>query len=95
MGASRTRARYYEAAAHYPTAYYGQLARARLGLDEVTLRALPEPPAEHRTLEIARAFEILYAIDERDLVASMAADLGDKATDTAGAGDARRDRRAP
>ena len=73
----------YEAAAHYPTAYYGQLARARLGLDEVTLRAPPRASAEHRTLEIARAFEILYAVDERDLVAIMAADLGDKATDTA------------
>ena len=72
----------YEEAARYPTAYYGQLARARLGLDEVTLRAPPRAPAEHRTLEIARAFEILYAIDERDLVAIMAADLGDKATDT-------------
>ena len=73
---------FYEEAAHYPTAYYGQLARARLGLDEVTLRALPHVPAERRTLEIARAFEILYAVDERDLVATMAADLGDKATDT-------------
>ncbi len=72
----------FEEAAHYPTAYYGQLARARLGLDEVTLRALPRVPAERRTLEIARAFEILYAVDERDLVATMAADLGDKATDT-------------
>jgi soluble lytic murein transglycosylase len=72
----------YQEAAHYPTAYYGQLARARLGLDEVTLRSLPEPPAEHRTLEISRALDILYAVDERDLVASMAADLGDKATDT-------------
>ncbi len=48
----------------------------------MTLRALPRAPAEHRTLEIARAFEILYAVDERDLVAIMAADLGDKATDT-------------
>ena len=73
----------YQEAAHYPTAYYGQLARARLGLNEVTLRALPEPAAEHRLLEIARAFEILYAVDERDIVAVMAADLGDKATDTA------------
>ena len=32
----------YQEAAHYPTAYYGQLARARLGLDEVTPRTLPE-----------------------------------------------------
>ncbi len=75
---------FYEAAAGYPTAYYGQLARARLGLDEVTLHALPEPAGEHRPLELARVFEILYAIDERDLIAAMAADLGDKATDSAG-----------
>jgi soluble lytic murein transglycosylase len=74
---------YYDAAARYPTAYYGQLARARLGLDEGALRAVPAPPAELRSLEVARAFEILYAIDERDLVAAMAADLGDKATDAA------------
>jgi soluble lytic murein transglycosylase len=72
---------YYEAAARYPTAYYGQLSRAHLGLDAVTLRNLPEPPAEHHRLEVARAFEILYALDERDLVAVMAADLADKATD--------------
>ncbi len=71
----------YEVAARYPTAYYGQLARARLHLDEVALRELPQPPAERRPLEVARAFEILYAIDERDLVAAMAADIADKATD--------------
>ncbi|HXX03808.1 MAG TPA: transglycosylase SLT domain-containing protein [Xanthobacteraceae bacterium] len=73
---------YYEAAAQYPTAYYGQLSRARLGLDAVALRTLPEPPAEHRRLEVARALEILYAIEERDLVAVMAADLADKVTET-------------
>ena len=72
---------YYEAAARYPTAYYGQLSLARLGFDAVTLRNLPESSAEHRRLEVARAFEILYALDERDLVAVMAADLADKATD--------------
>jgi len=74
---------FYRQAAYYPTAYYGQLARAKLGLDEVTLRALPESAAEHRMLEISRVFEILYGIDERDLVAGIAADLGDNATDTA------------
>jgi soluble lytic murein transglycosylase len=71
----------YETAAHYPTAYYGQLARSRLGLDEVTLRDLPDPAPDRHMLELARVFEILYAIDNRDLIASMAADLGDKATD--------------
>jgi soluble lytic murein transglycosylase len=73
----------YQEAARYPTAFYGQLARARLGIDDVTLRTLPAPPADNLPLEIGRALEILYAIDEHDLIASMAADLGDKATDTA------------
>jgi len=72
---------YYETAAHFPTAYYGQLARARLGIDAVTLRSVPEPPPEQRRLEVARAFEILYAVDERDLIAVLAAELADKATD--------------
>jgi soluble lytic murein transglycosylase len=74
---------YYDAAARYPTAYYGQLARARLDNDEVVLRGVPEPPADLRGLEVARVFEILYAIDARDIIASMAADLADKANDPA------------
>ncbi len=73
---------YYEVAARFPTAYYGQLARAQLHLDAVTLRE--PPPAEHRPLELGRAFDILYAIDERDLVAGMAADIADKSTDGPG-----------
>ncbi len=84
LGRGQEARTYYEAAARYPTGYYGQLARARLGMDTVTLRNPPEPSADHYRLEVARAFEILYAIDERDLVASMAADLGDKSTDVAG-----------
>ena len=81
LGRGQEARAYYEAAAHYSTAYYGQLARARLGIDAVTLRALPEPTPEQRRLEVARAFEILYAIDERDLAAVMAVELADKATD--------------
>ena len=84
LGRGQEARTYYEAAARYPTGYYGQLARARLGMDTVTLRNPPEPSADYYRLEVARAFEILYAIDERDLVASMAADLGDKSTDVAG-----------
>jgi peptidoglycan lytic transglycosylase len=74
---------YYDAAARFPTAYYGQLARARLDLDEVVLRPAPEPPADLRGLELARVFDILYAIDARDVVASMAGDLADRTNDPA------------
>jgi peptidoglycan lytic transglycosylase len=83
LGREQDARSFHRQAAYYPTAYYGQLARAKLGLNEVTLRRPPEPAPEHRTLEIARAFEILYAIDDRDLVAAMAADLGENANDTA------------
>jgi soluble lytic murein transglycosylase len=74
---------YYESAARFPTAYYGQLARARLDLDEVTLRSVPTPPADLHGLEVARVFEMLYAVDARDVIAAMAADLADKANDPA------------
>ena len=81
QGHERDARGYYEAAARYSTAYYGQLARARLGIESVALRPPPEPSADHYRLEVARIFEILYALEERDMVANMAADLGDKSTD--------------
>ncbi|HWS11134.1 MAG TPA: lytic transglycosylase domain-containing protein [Xanthobacteraceae bacterium] len=74
---------YYESAARFPIAYYGQLARARLDLDEVTLRPAPTPSADLHGLEVARLFEMLYAVDARDVVAAMAGDLADKANDPA------------
>ncbi len=39
LGRGQDARAHYETAARYPTAYYGQLARARLGLDDVTLRS--------------------------------------------------------
>jgi len=73
---------HYEAAARYSTAYYGQIARSRLGLKDLPVRPPPAPSPKH--LEVARAIEILYAIDQRDLVAGIAADLGQRASDPAG-----------
>jgi soluble lytic murein transglycosylase len=72
----------YEAAARYPTAYYGQLARARLGLDRIELRVAANP-ADDAALadERVRAAEILYAIGERDVVLYFAADLAEQSTD--------------
>jgi soluble lytic murein transglycosylase-like protein len=73
----------YEAAARYPTAYYGQLANARLGLGEIALR----PPARESTPDTARelvhAVDILYAIGERDLVVSFITDLAKESNDAA------------
>ncbi|MEH2609004.1 lytic transglycosylase domain-containing protein [Bradyrhizobium sp. AZCC 1693] len=81
MGAS------YEAAARYPTAYYGQLARARLGRDQIELRApspvLASSADASATDERVRAAEMLYEIGERDVVLYFAADLGEQSTDVA------------
>lgn len=76
----------YEAAARYPTAYYGQLARARLGRDHLELRA-PSPVLASTdasaTDERLRAADMLYEIGERDVVLYFAADLGQQSTDVA------------
>jgi soluble lytic murein transglycosylase len=78
---------FYEAAARHSTAYYGQIARARLGHKNIILRPAPEPPPERRDSvvlrELVRAIELLYAIDERDLIAGALADLGERSTDAA------------
>ena len=76
----------YEAAARYPTAYYGQLARARLGRDPIELRA-PSPVLASAdasaTDERVRSAEMLYEIGERDVVLYFAADLGEQSSDVA------------
>jgi soluble lytic murein transglycosylase len=73
----------YKAAARYPTAYYGQLARARLGLhDVVSLRSPPEP-ADANANELLHAADILYRIGEGDLVLSFVTDLAGESRDQA------------
>lgn len=77
---------HYQAAAHYPTAYYGQIARARLGLGEFNLRRPPELSnrSAMMNLEIVRAARLLYEIDARDLVLPFATDLAERAVDIGG-----------
>jgi soluble lytic murein transglycosylase len=83
MGRRQEARAHYESAARFPTAYYGQLARARLGLAELPLRRAADGGGDRRGLEVARALEVLYAVEARDLVAPMVADLADKASDPA------------
>src|SRR6202022_2457666 len=60
---------HYEAAARYSTAYYGQIARARLGHKDIVLRPPPEPMPERRDtaarLEVAAALGLPYATAAR------------------------------
>jgi len=74
---------HYQAAAQHSTAYYGQLARARLGLGELPLRRPPEPTnrAALMNLEVVRTVQLLYAADARDLVVPFVSDLAENAMD--------------
>ncbi len=77
----------YQAAARYPTAYYGQLARAKLGLDQIELHA-PSPvlaasDGAPATDERVRAADMLYEIGERDVVRYFVADLAEQSPDVA------------
>jgi soluble lytic murein transglycosylase len=86
MGATADARMSYKAAARYPTAYYGQLARARLGLEGIELRApspvlasADTPPTDERV----RAADMLYGIGERDTVYYYAEDFSKESTDVA------------
>jgi soluble lytic murein transglycosylase len=73
----------YAAAARHPSAYYGQLARAKLGLSTIELRSPPSERARGVALELLRAIDILYAIGERDLVVPFVADLAEQSNNAA------------
>ena len=76
----------YQAAARYPTAYYGQLARAKLGIEQLELRA-PSPVLASDNAPAAdervRAADMLYEIGERDVVRYFVADLAEQSPDVA------------
>jgi soluble lytic murein transglycosylase len=71
----------YEIAARYSTAYYGQLARARLGLKDIVMRSPPDRASARA--DVVRAIEILYDVGERDLLAGGLAELGERSRDVA------------
>ena len=73
----------YEAAARYPTAYYGQLARARLGLRRRRGGASAAEPADGDANEPLHAATILYGIGEGDLAMAFLTDLAEESSDPA------------
>jgi soluble lytic murein transglycosylase len=72
----------YEAAAAFPTAYYGQLARARLGHSQIAVFA-PAPATGGARADLVHAADILYALGEFDLVLSFVSDFAETTTDVA------------
>ncbi|MDC7785152.1 lytic transglycosylase domain-containing protein [Rhodoplanes sp. TEM] len=71
--------RHYEAAAQHSAAYYGQLARARIGLRSIAVRRPPPVTGAQRAAlkrsALVRAVDLLYATGHRDLVVPFVADL--------------------
>ena len=68
----------YASAAEQSTSYYGQLARAKLGMPQIDLNGAPSGRARGvERLEIVRAAQLLYAIDEGELVLPIMADMGE------------------
>ncbi len=88
MGNHAAAKEYYELAAKQTATYYGQLARARLGLKDLGLIGPPPLTTEERSvlgsLEVVRAAELLYQLNERNMLASIFAEIGESGTDVAG-----------
>ncbi|QWG16457.1 lytic transglycosylase domain-containing protein [Bradyrhizobium sediminis] len=68
----------YTRAAEQSTSYYGQLARAKLGLPQIELNGAQAGRARGiERLEIVRAVQLLYALDEREIAIPIFGDMGE------------------
>ena len=75
--ARRRRAPPIPRAAEQSTSYYGQLARAKLGLPQIDLNGAPRGRGARERLEVVRAVQLLYELDEREIAIPMLADTGE------------------
>lgn len=65
-------------AAEQSTSYYGQLARARLGLPQIELNGAPSARGRSpERLEIVRAAQLLFEIEEGEIAIPILADMGE------------------
>ncbi|MBR0903504.1 lytic transglycosylase domain-containing protein [Bradyrhizobium liaoningense] len=85
MGRQQEARNAYARAAEQSTSYYGQLARAKLGLPQIELNSQPRGRGAER-LEIVRAAQLLYELDEREMAVPMLADMGENGDPEALAG---------
>ena len=72
-------------AAEQSTSYYGQLARAKLGLPQLELNGVPRGRGSER-LEIVRAVQLLYELGEREIAIPIFGDMGENGDPDALAG---------
>ncbi|MDF2996947.1 MAG: Lytic transglycosylase catalytic [Xanthobacteraceae bacterium] len=87
LGNTASARNFYQVAANYPTAYYGLIARARLGLTAMSVREAPTPTAAQRAAfardEGVQIFKLLLQLGERDLAIALASDLSERLPDAA------------
>ena len=77
-GRTQDARRAYASAAEQSTSYYGQLARAKLGLPQIQLNGVPSTRSRGiERLEVVRAVQLLYALDERELAITILGDMGE------------------
>jgi soluble lytic murein transglycosylase len=68
----------YTRAAEQSTSYYGQLARAKLGMPQLDISGSLSARARGLDrLEIVRAVQLLYSLDEREIAVPIFADVGE------------------
>jgi soluble lytic murein transglycosylase len=68
----------YAVAAEQSTSYYGQLARAKLGLPQLELNDAPTARGRAvERLEIVRAVQLLYELEEGEIAIPIFADMGE------------------
>jgi soluble lytic murein transglycosylase len=68
----------YSRAAEQSTSYYGQLARAKLGLPQIEINGAPSARGRSpERLEIVRAAQLLYELDEAEIAVPILADMGE------------------
>ena len=78
MGRTQGARNAYAAAAEQSTSYYGQLARAKLGLPQIELEEAPTARGRGvERLEVVRAVQLLYALEEGEFAIPILADMGD------------------
>jgi soluble lytic murein transglycosylase len=85
MGRQQEARNAYARAAEQSTSYYGQLARAKLGLPQIELNSQPRGRGAER-LEIVRAAHLLYELDEHEMAVPVLADMGENGDPEALAG---------
>ncbi|MGH6813130.1 MAG: lytic transglycosylase domain-containing protein, partial [Methylocella sp.] len=70
-GAATAARTFYEQAAVYQTTYYGQLARAKLGLITLPIRSIGNEAKGEDRADAIKVIEVLYAAGEKDLAAPL------------------------